>query len=66
MLRRGHPAPAPCLAAAAIPAGTRPALAELAAVEPLAHATGSLVRARPDGWVRRDGVGVPFRVLVGE
>jgi hypothetical protein len=30
------------------------------------HATGSLVRTRPDGWLRRDGAGVPFCVLIGE
>lgn len=28
------------------------------------HAAGSLVRTMPDRWVKRDGSGVPFRVLV--
>ena len=31
-----------------------------------AHATGSLLRTTPDGWLSRDVPGVPFRVLVGE
>jgi hypothetical protein len=31
-----------------------------------AHATGSLVRSAPCGWVRRDCAGTPFSVLVAE
>jgi hypothetical protein len=29
------------------------------------HATGSLVRTTPDGWVRHDETGVPFAVMLG-
>jgi len=55
----------------ALRAGVRPATVLNAAGRVVvstfaAHATGSLLRAIPAGWVVHDAVDVPFRVLVGE
>jgi hypothetical protein len=54
----------------ALRAGGRPATVLNAAGRVLVssfsgHATGSLVRTTPDGWVRHDETGVPFAVMLG-